>query len=45
VLDRLDTAEKKALLEALAGGVAEAPLTQDARAALERLARRSAAIP
>jgi hypothetical protein len=45
VLDRLDTAEKKALLEALAGGVAEAPLTQDARAALERLTRRSAAIP
>jgi hypothetical protein len=43
VLQRLDTQEKKPLLEALAKGVPEAPLTQDAQAAFERLARRSAA--
>jgi RNA polymerase sigma factor (sigma-70 family) len=38
VLEHLDTRPARALLEALAGGMAEARLTQEAKAALERLA-------
>jgi hypothetical protein len=45
VLERFGTAEKKPLLEALARGAPEAALTQDAKAALDRLARRTAAAP
>jgi WD40 repeat protein len=40
VLERVGTAEAKALLRKLAGGAADAPLTLEAKAALDRLARR-----
>lgn len=40
VLESAGTAESKRLLEALAGGVAEARLTEEARASLERLNRK-----
>jgi hypothetical protein len=38
VLERIGTPEAKELLETLAKGAAEAPLTQDAKATLKRLA-------
>jgi hypothetical protein len=38
-LEHAGTAEAKALLEALAAGMPEARLTQEARATLRRLAR------
>ena len=40
VLERIGTPEAKLLLENLATGAAEAPLTREAKASLERLARR-----
>jgi RNA polymerase sigma factor (sigma-70 family) len=40
VLERIATAEARKLLQALAGGAPEARLTQEATAALQRLARR-----
>jgi hypothetical protein len=43
VLERARTADSKALLERLAGGAPEARLTQDAKAALERLTQSLAA--
>jgi hypothetical protein len=42
VLERIGTAEARQILETLAGGAPEALLTQEARASLERLARRPA---
>jgi hypothetical protein len=45
VLERLGGKDSRALLEVLARGAPEAPLTLDARAALERLSHRSAASP
>jgi WD40 repeat protein len=39
VLERVGTPEAREVLKALAGGVAQAPLTRQARAALERLGR------
>jgi WD40 repeat protein len=45
VLERVGTAEARALLKELAGGVADARLTREAKASLERLARRRAAAP
>jgi hypothetical protein len=45
VLERFGAAERKPLLEVLARGAPEAPLTQEAKAALDRLARRTAAAP
>jgi hypothetical protein len=44
-LGRLGSKDSRALLEALAKGAPEAPLTLDARAALERLSHRSAVSP
>jgi hypothetical protein len=43
VLEGLGTPEARKLLEALAGGTADAVLTQEAKAALQRLTRRAAA--
>jgi hypothetical protein len=43
VLERIGTPEAKTLLQTLAKGAADAPLTRDAQAALARLARRTAA--
>jgi hypothetical protein len=40
VLERVGTAEAKALLRKLAGGASDAPLTQEAKRALDRLNRR-----
>src|SRR5262249_16134240 len=40
VLDHISTAAARQLLQKLAGGAAEARLTQDAKAALERMAKR-----
>jgi hypothetical protein len=40
VLERIATAEARKVLEALAGGAAEARVTAEARAALERLRER-----
>jgi WD40 repeat protein len=45
VLEHIGTAEARRLLEALAKGAEEAPLTLDARAALRRLDSRTAASP
>src|SRR5262249_49058428 len=45
VLERLGNPEARALLANLAGGEPEACVTQEAKAALERLARRAAASP
>jgi WD40 repeat protein len=45
VLEQLGTPEARGLLERLATGAPEARLTQEARASLERLARRPAALP
>jgi hypothetical protein len=45
VLEYLGTPDAKRLLEALAKGIPAARLTQEARAALSRLARRSAPVP
>lgn len=42
VLERADTPDARAALEALAKGPREARLTQDAKASLQRLARRKA---
>jgi hypothetical protein len=42
VLERIGTPEAKDLLQKLAKGAADAPLTRDAQAALARLARRTA---
>jgi WD40 repeat protein len=42
VLERFGTPEAKQLLEKFAGGMPEAQLTQDAKAALERLGKRGA---
>jgi WD40 repeat protein len=44
-LEQMGTPEARKLLEQLAGGAAEATLTQDAKAALERLARREGKRP
>jgi WD40 repeat protein len=41
VLERLGPDEQKPILDALASGAPQAPLTQEARAALDRLAKRS----
>jgi hypothetical protein len=43
VLEGLSTTEARKLLEALARGPADAVLTQEAKAALQRLTRRAAA--
>lgn len=43
VLERFGTPEAKTLLEKFAGGMPEAQLTQDAKAALERLSKRTPA--
>src|SRR5579883_2189969 len=40
VLENLDTSESRRLLETLAGGAAEAQLTQEAKASLQRCARK-----
>jgi hypothetical protein len=45
VLERLGTPEARQALETLAKGVPEARLTQEAKASLERLAKRSIARP
>jgi WD40 repeat protein len=45
VLERIGTLEARQLLETLAGGTAEARLTQEAKGSLERLARRAAGTP
>jgi RNA polymerase sigma factor (sigma-70 family) len=45
VLEHLDTAEARRLLETLAGGAAEARLTQEAKASLSRLTARPADNP
>jgi hypothetical protein len=45
VLERLDPGQRKPILEALARGAPAAPLTQEARAALDRLATRTAGTP
>jgi hypothetical protein len=42
VLEHVDTAEARQLLTLLGGGLAEARLTQEAKASLDRLAKRSA---
>jgi WD40 repeat protein len=43
VLERIGLEEARSVLRDLAGGAADAPLTREARAALDRLARRAAA--
>jgi RNA polymerase sigma factor (sigma-70 family) len=45
VLELIGNLEARQVLEALAQGMAEAPLTQEARAAVERLIRRSGTTP
>jgi len=45
VLEYAGTQEAKTCLRLLAGGLAEARLTREAKAALERLARHSTAAP
>jgi WD40 repeat protein len=45
VLERIGTPEARQALERLGGGAPEARLTREARAALERLARRRATVP
>jgi hypothetical protein len=45
VLELAGTAEAKEVLRTLAGGAPEAPVTQEARASLERLAKRGAGLP
>jgi hypothetical protein len=45
VLERIDTPETRCVLRKLAGGVAGAPETREAKAALERLARPPATTP
>jgi RNA polymerase sigma factor (sigma-70 family) len=45
VLERIGTVEARRILETLAGGAAEAHLTREARASLDRLDRRPAAAP
>jgi hypothetical protein len=45
VLEQIGTPEARTVLEALAGGAPEARLTQEAKASLERLAKRPAASP
>jgi hypothetical protein len=45
VLEQMDTAGARQLLNALAGGLPEARLTREAGAALERLAKRPAPEP
>ena len=44
-LEHLGTPEDHAVLKAVAGGVPESRITQEAKAALERLARRAPAMP
>jgi len=45
VLERVGTTEARRVLEAWAGGAAEATLTREAKAALDRLGRRSIELP
>ena len=45
VLERIGTSEAKEVLKTLADGPAEAAMTQEAKASLERLAKRAAARP
>jgi hypothetical protein len=45
VLEHIDTPEARQLLRRQAGGAAEARLTREAKAALERLAKRSSTKP
>jgi uncharacterized protein YjiS (DUF1127 family) len=45
VLEAVGTPEARSVLESLARGVANARLTREARAALERLTKRAAATP
>ncbi|MBL8795762.1 MAG: WD40 repeat domain-containing protein [Planctomycetia bacterium] len=45
ILERLDSTESRAVLKVMAGGVPESRITQEAAAALERLARRASARP
>jgi hypothetical protein len=45
VLDRIDSEEARALLRELAGGTPDAPLTREARDALDRWQRRAAVKP
>jgi RNA polymerase sigma factor (sigma-70 family) len=45
VLEQVGSSEARQVLQALAGGAPEVRLTREAKAALERLARRSASMP
>jgi hypothetical protein len=45
VVERLDPEEQKPILDALARGAPDAPLTREAQAALDRLAKRAVRVP